>query len=166
MRRIWLSLITFGILTACNGDKQSAIPTGPFTLVGTVTIVNDCDRQLASIPNNITVSASLKNGAGNVAIPGTTDIALVPVAGRDASKSGSYSITVQWPGGTAYAPIKWDGFTETLVGGGDICGLPNRCENYRCNNVVTTRTSTAPVSYQNDPKKTTNDVRIRCACSS
>lgn len=158
MRKMWIVIAAVALMAACNGNPP-AVPPGPFTLVGTVTINNDCDGQVASIPNNITVKADLQNANANVAVPGSANIALAPVPGGNPIKTGTYTITVQWPGGPAGAAVNWGNFTETLVGGGDICGsIP--CTAKTCKNLAT-RVRTTPVTAPN----TTNDVRISCTCA-
>ena len=129
----------------------------PFALTGTVTVNNDCDGRLASVPNNITVNAEISNAAGNVAVPGTVNIALAG-AGPNPTKTGAYTITVNWPGGAAGAPVNWGAFSETLVGGGDIC-KPIACTQNSCQNIAT-RARTTPVTGASP----TSDVRINCSC--
>lgn len=130
----------------------------PFTLTGTVMINNDCDGRLASVPDNITVNAEISNAAGNVAVPGTANIALAG-PGPNPTKGGTYTITVNWPGGPAGAPTNWGAFSETLVGGGDIC-KSIACTQNTCQNIGT-RVRTTPVTGAG----TTNNVRISCTCA-
>ena len=157
MRKTWLLIGSLAVIVACNGDPDPA-PAGPFTIGGTVTIINDCDRQIDSIPNKITVKADLSNAAGDVVKPGSTEVELVPAPGGGPAKTRAYIFTVQWPGGFAGEPANWGNFTETLVGGDDICGSI-KCETKTCKNLAT-RERTLPVG-----RPTKNDIRIRCACS-
>ena len=139
-------------LCACGPKHQGGgggAPPGPFTLTGTVTVNNDCDGRVASVPNNITVNAEIANAAGNVAVPGTVNIALAG-AGPNPTKTGTYTITVNWPGGPAGAPVNWGAFSETLVGGGDIC-KPIACTQNTCQNIAT-RVRTTPVTGAKDRK--------------
>jgi hypothetical protein len=155
-----ITLFASSALFACPPKRPpgGGVPAGPFTLTGTVTVNNDCDGQLGSVPDNITVKAEISNAAGNVAVPGTVNIALAGAA-PNPTKAGAYTITVNWPGGAAGAAANWGAFSETLVGGGDIC-KPIACAESTCQNLAT-RVRTTPVTGPN----TTNDVRINCTCA-
>lgn len=161
MRETCVLMLSWCVLTTggCNGGGGgNPPPPVVHTLTGTVTVNNDCDGQVASIPANITVSAGLMNANANVTVGGTTNIALAPVAGGNPIKTGAYTITVNWLPGAAGAAANWGNFTETLVGGGDICAsIP--CTTNTCKNLAT-RVRTTPVTGV----ATTNDVRMSCTC--
>jgi hypothetical protein len=155
-----IALFASSALCACpkKPPPGGGVPAGPFTLTGTVTVNNDCDGKLESVPNNITVKAEIFNAAGNISVPGTANIALAG-PGPNPTKTGTYTITANWPGGAAGPAVNWGAFSETLVGGGDIC-KPIACEQNTCQNLAT-RVRTTPVTGGN----TTNDVRINCTCA-
>ena len=80
-------------LCACGPKHVDGGDPAPYTLTGTITVNNDCDGQLASVPDNITVNAEVTNKAGDVGVPGTVDIALAG-AGPNPTKTGTYTFTI------------------------------------------------------------------------
>ena len=59
-------------------------------------MTNDCDGQLASIPNRVTIETELSNQNGTIAVPGraTINLAPDPANPNNPIKIGTYTITV------------------------------------------------------------------------
>ena len=100
-------LFARGGLAAGRGPAAPPVAVD-YTISGAVKVTNDCDGQIASIPDRVTVETELQNQPANIAVPGRTTINLAPdpAAGPNPIKIGTYSITVRWLPGTTVAPAR------------------------------------------------------------
>jgi hypothetical protein len=132
-----------------------------YTISGAVKVTNDCDGQIASIPDRVTVETELQNQPANIAVPGRTTINLAPdpAAGPNPIKIGTYSITVRWLPGTTVAPARW--LAPKVVdapNGTRICAVIRCPVDGPCRDLV----PVADVAFA-DP--TTHDIVVVCACT-
>ncbi len=146
--------------------RMWAAPRGaapqPFTIKGSVKVTNDCDGNIASIPNTVEVSTSLANAAGNISVPGKTIVNLVPDPAdpNNPVKIGNYTITVLWLGaaiGSAATQWNWP-VVRDRFGGTDVC-IPIACSAGRCHNMAVGQ----PVAVAG--ANTNHNVETVCGCN-
>lgn len=124
-----------------------------YPITGQISFFNECDGQQASIPNQVTVTATLL-GPNNtsVGVPQTINLAPDPAQPNAPLKIGTYTIVVPWSGA---GPNNWKRMSIT----------PS-CEAIACPDVTkvcidfATATGTFPIG-----NPTVRDFRISCGCS-
>lgn len=129
-----LFLAVLAIILATRSAKSPIIR---LQIRGVIEIINDCDRMLASIPNQVMVNTALNDNQGQNA-RGSVTIDLAPAPNdplgliRKISRYTIRDVDVVMPPGFG-APISWDSLVTTPPGGGAICsvipcpGFGNRC---------------------------------------
>jgi len=140
--------------------KQPPVPN--YTITGNVKVTNDCDGQLVSIPNQVTIETELSLHNGSIVIPARTTINLVqdPANPNNPIKIGTYTITVQWLPGAIQLPAFWR--APKIVGrpwGSEICRLISCPSQGPCHDVVTS-TNVAFVA-----PSTNHNIEVVCACN-
>lgn len=142
LNRIALIIAIFAfflaILAIIFATRSAKSPVIRNQIIGVIEIINDCDRMLASIPNQVIVNTALNDNQGQKA----TGSVIINLASNPNDppgfirKIGRYSIrdvdVVMPPGfGT---PISWDSPVATPPGGGAICNvIPCPVAGNQCN---------------------------------
>jgi hypothetical protein len=129
-----------------------------YTISGNITIINDCDGVLDSIPSEVRVTAILNDSRGN-SIGDSSNVNLAPDPSGNPIKNGVYAISV-----------KWENFLgdPTVWGRPDVRRLDKReiCQPILCTEAGKSCTDRAtkarkvPVGGTN----TQYNIRISCAC--
>ena len=131
-------LALFLAVLAINFATRSAkYPIIRNQIRGVVEIINNCDKMLASIPNQAIVNTALNDNQGQKG-RGSVTINLTPSPNNPpglARKTGRYvirDVDVALPPGFG-TPVSWDSPVATPPGGGAICavipcpGAGNQC---------------------------------------
>ena len=146
------SLLLFVIMAfiACNN----------YTISGTISITNNCDEKLESIPDTVKVSTTLWQNK-NIGRPVNSIVVLTPVAGS-ITKTGNYEITVNAEG---MSPTHWDTLKVTKLNGGDVCTLIP-CENIKqhCLDMADKTSIITIDNTKKEDKNVSHPIRINCTC--
>ena len=147
----------FAVFLAARGPQNIV----RYTIKGSIALDNECDGQVASLPAQVKVKASLNDNRGQSS-GGSATVAVVPDPNAPPGaprKVGSYSITVAWGPGMGN-PKDWDTPDATLANGNDICPSINcPVAGSRC---VDLAQRTRTVAFVNPT--TTYDISVSCGC--
>lgn len=142
-----VAMATLGLsASGCNGKNKK------YTIGGSVTILNDCDGKVASIPANVTIDSKLQDDRGQH-IGGKDDVVMAAAAGANPKKTGTYKIKVSWGKGLG-TPQKW----STPYTRNNAC-KPIPCASGTCQDG---RTRVRSVPFKNP--HTDYDITISCTC--
>ena len=61
----------FGLALILGACAPPPPPPVTYEITGNVKVTNDCDGQLASIPNHVTIETELMNSDGSIGVPGS-----------------------------------------------------------------------------------------------
>jgi len=141
-----------------NGGAVRAVAN--YTITGNVSITNDCDGMVNSIPARVMVKTELSNQAGTITVPGNAVINVVqdPANPGNPIKIGTYTITVRWLDANNdpthwVSPAVFDAFGAMPVCGPISCPAGSAC---------TDMVPAANVPFNNPT--TNHDIRVVCAC--
>lgn len=132
-----------------------------YTLSGSIELNNDCDGQVASLPVQVVVKASLNDNRGQ-ASGGSVTVSVAPDPADPPGtprKIGTYSVTVAWGPGLGN-PSHWDSPVAALTNGQDVCqAIPCPAAGSRCLDMAT-RPRIVP--FVNPTA--IHDIRVQCSC--